>query len=74
MTVYLIRAQSGAFLARDLSWMHPAPGADLFATPHRDVAVNQLVELTLADPALRAQVVSCAGDGQGKPDLSSLAA
>jgi hypothetical protein len=74
MELYLIRAQSGEFLDRHLEWVAAPDPVTLFQTPHRDVALNQLVELNARDIRLRATVLPCNRDAKGRPDLESLVA
>ena len=74
MTVFIIQSESGKFLDKHLVWVKDADSASLFRTPHKDVALNQLIEINTRDISLRARVVTCATDNRGLPDLASLAA
>ena len=74
MTLYIIQSHSGEFLTRQLEWAADVRAGDLFQTPHRDVALNQLIELNARDINLRASVKTCDSDDRGQPDLTSLAA
>lgn len=67
MSLYLIQNQAGAYLDKQLNWcLIPDPN-QLFRTPHRDVALNQLVELNARDISIRASVVSCEVNDKGLP-------
>ena len=68
MTLYIIELMSGEFLDRHQAWVK-APNADaLFQTPHKDVALNQLIELNAKDINLRARVITCDTDDRGQPE------
>ncbi len=69
MTCYLLQNDRGEFLDKSLEWVPGARADEVFQTPHRDVALNQLVELTTRDFNLRARVVSCELDDRGRPRL-----
>ena len=74
MTVYIIQSEAGKFLDKDLAWVAAADANSLFRTPHKDVALNQLIEINTRDISLRARVVTCQTDDRGRPDLTSIAA
>ena len=67
MTVYVIEHADGRCLNRDLQWDTVETTAELFYSPHWDMALNQLLELNADDIHLRAQVVSCSADKKGHP-------
>lgn len=71
MTLYIIQSQSGAYLDKQLAWVSAADASSLFHTPHKDVALNQLIELNTRDINLRATVVPCEVDDRGRPQLAS---
>jgi hypothetical protein len=70
MTLYLIQKQTGEFLHKQLGWTPPMEPSQLFRTPHKDVALNQLIELNTKDVSLRAAVVTCDTDDKGLPLLA----
>ncbi len=73
MTLYILQNQRGEFLDKQLNWV-PAEAGNLFHSPHRDVALNQLIELNARDIRLRARVVACEADDKGRPQAASVAA
>lgn len=66
MTLFIVRDSSGKLLAKDLTWTHD-PEAELFKTPHKDIALNQLLELNAQNIHLRARVVACQQDAHKQP-------
>lgn len=67
MTLFIIQTQQGEFLDKQLNWAPPGDVSNLFHTPHRDVALNQLIELNARDVQLRASVMTCTADEKGRP-------
>lgn len=60
-TVFVIRNQNGHYLGRHGEWLDGSHVPALFRTEHRDVAVNELVEVNLRDFDLRGEVVGFEG-------------
>lgn len=69
MAVFIIRNSRGEVLDKQLQWVSGGNGANLYCTPHKDIALNQLVELTSKDFTLRASVAECEVDDKGRPRL-----
>lgn len=69
MTCFLLQNNRGEFLDKSLEWASGAKADEVFQTSHRDVALNQLVELTTRDFSLRARVINCELDDRGRPRL-----
>lgn len=67
MGVFVIRNADGYYLNRESLWSSAEPGSELFYSPHRDVALNQLLEVNAHDVLLRASVVECPADARGRP-------
>ena len=72
MQLYIIRSQKGPYLSKQLEWLDHCPPAQLYATPHKDVALNQLIELNTRDVELRATVIACERDERGHPRPEAL--
>ncbi len=75
MTLFIVKDATGNLLAKDMSWTRD-PKAELFSTPHKDIALNQLLELNAQNIQLRAQVLACEQDAKKRPivaDESELA-
>lgn len=71
MSLYVIQSRSGQFLDKHLGWQDYPNPAQLFSTPHKDIALNQLIELNAKDVQLRASVVACQADERGNPILET---
>ena len=67
MKTYIIQSQDMATLDKHLQWTHNVDSSSLFYTPHRDIALNQLIELNAKNISLRASIVECAADSKGRP-------
>lgn len=69
MAVFILQRDNDCILTRGLEWSWDTIPQTAFTTPHRDVALNQLLELTLKDTQLRAHIVSCPLNERGLPTL-----
>lgn len=67
MKIYIIKNQDGSILGKDLEWLDGTDASLVFSAPHRDIALNQLIELNAKDINLRAQLVDCEADKKGYP-------
>ncbi len=74
MALYLIENQCGQLLSQELTWIDASETDALFSSPHKDQAINQLVELSSRDISLRGKVIHCAVDDRGRPLLTQLTA
>ena len=70
MKIYILQTQDQRSLNKDLEWSSEADRNAVFQTPHRDIAINQLIELNAKDISLRAAVVECEADNKGRPLLT----
>jgi len=69
MTIFILQNQHQQYLEKSLEWNNETDANQLFKTPHKDVALNQLMELNSKDIQLRATVVSCELNSAGNPVL-----
>ncbi len=69
MTVFILQNQHEQYLHKSLERVDGCDANQLFKTPHRDVALNQLMELNAKDIQLRAKIISCELDSSGNPRL-----
>ena len=70
MKIYILQTQGQRTLNKDLEWSSEADRNAVFQTPHRDIAINQLIELNAKDISLRAAIVECEADSKGRPVLT----
>ncbi|MBT5577931.1 MAG: hypothetical protein HOJ99_05490 [Porticoccaceae bacterium] len=71
MKIYILQTQDNRILNKDLEWSSDADRNGIFHTPHRDIALNQLIELNAKDINLRAALIECETDSKGRPVLCS---
>jgi hypothetical protein len=69
MTVFILQNQHDQFLDKSLQWVNHCGAKQLFKNSHRDIALNQLMELNAKDIQLRAKLVTCPLDAKGNPVL-----
>lgn len=67
MKIYIIKNHDESILGKDLEWLDGTDASLVFSTPHRDIALNQLIELNAKDINLRAQIVECEANKKGHP-------
>ncbi len=77
--VFLLQNQHQQLLSRQGEWVDGREAGSLFRTPHRDEAVNQMIEVNAKDYTLRIKVLECELNERGLPllnddDLPPLAA
>ena len=69
--LFILKDAVGNLLTKDLLWASDCEVTELFRTPHKDVALNQLLEINAGDVELRAQIVACEVDNKNRPIISS---
>ena len=67
MKIYIIKSHDESILGKGFDWMDGTNASQIFNTKHRDIALNQLIELNAKDIYLRAQIVECEADKKGRP-------
>jgi hypothetical protein len=67
MKIYIIKSHDESILGKDFDWQDGTNASQIFNTPHRDIALNQLIELNAKDINLRAQIIECEADKKGRP-------
>ena len=70
MKIFILQTQDQRILNNDLEWSSEADRNAIFHTPHKDIAINQLIELNAKDISLRASVAECEADSKGRPVLT----
>lgn len=67
MKIYIIKSHDESILGKDFEWLDGTDANQVFNTEHRDIALNQLIELNAKDINLRAQIIECEADKKGRP-------
>ena len=67
--VFIIRNQLGQYWIRAGEWVDGREPQRIMKLRHHDEAVNLLVELSAKDVTLRGEVLPCALDERGEPDV-----
>ena len=62
MQNYILQNSDKCYLNKDLQWCSNILPNEVFKTIHRDIALNQLIELNAKDINLRATIVSLDSD------------
>lgn len=70
MTVFVIQDTDGRYLNREAQWNDAESTVAVFYSPHKDIALNQLLEVNAQDVLLRAQVVACPSNAKGRPVIT----
>ena len=70
MTLFIVKDAAGNLLTKELLWTRESTTAELFSTPHRDIALNQLLELNAGNITFRAEIVTCPADDKNRPVLN----
>lgn len=68
--LYILRNQAGAFLGKQKDWLDGRDRGALYKTPHKDEAINQMVEVNTKDFEQRITVLACQSDQRGLPVLN----
>ena len=63
----MLQRHDKAILSKDLDWTCDVTSNDIFYSPHRDIVLNQLVELNSKQIDLRVNVIECEADANGRP-------
>ena len=67
MKIFILQRYDAAALSKDLDWTCDVTSNDTFYSPHRDIALNQLVELNAKQIGLRVNIIEYEADGNGRP-------
>ena len=67
MKIFILQRCDTAVLSKELEWNCDVSSNDIFHSPHRDIALNQLVELNAKQIDLRVNIIECEADANGRP-------
>lgn len=68
-TIYLLQNQHKRLLNKRGEWIDGREASTLFRTPHRDEALNQMIEVNARDYTLRIRILECTLNERGIPLL-----
>ncbi|MCV6622516.1 MAG: hypothetical protein OIF51_12280 [Cellvibrionaceae bacterium] len=57
--VFILQNQDGYFLSKQKEWVDGRDASVLYRSPHRDEALNQMVEVNSKDYTQRISIVDC---------------
>lgn len=69
MAVFVLQDINDNFLTKALEWRDDCSVTEVYCSPHRDVALNHLLEVNAKNPDLRARVVACEAGPKNRPLL-----
>ena len=69
MKVYILKTQNNLVLNKNFEWSSEPHRDTVFSSTHRDIALNQLIEINAKDISLRVSIVECEADSKGRPIL-----
>ena len=71
MKLYILKTRNNLVLNRNCEWSDEPHRDTVFCTEHRDIALNQLIEVNAKDTDLRVYMVECDSDAKGRPILAA---
>lgn len=67
--LFILQNQDRLFLGKQKDWLDGRDLGALFKTPHKDEAINQLVEVSAKDYTQRVKLLVCAPNEKGLPSI-----
>ena len=65
--IYVVRSVEGHYLSKHNEWLSGKDSSAIYFAKHQDVALNQLIDITIKDINVRAKIVECELDDKQKP-------
>jgi hypothetical protein len=65
--IFILQNQNKHFFSKNKEWVDGFDANTLFKTPHKDEAINQMVEISSKDYLQRIKIIHCALDNKGLP-------
>ncbi len=69
MAVFVLQDNDHNFLTKALEWRDDCNATEVYCSPHKDGALNHLLEVNAKNPELRARVVACEAGPKNRPLL-----
>lgn len=67
--IFILQNQLNLFLGKQNNWLDGRDLNALYKTPHKDEAINQMVEASSKDYTQRIKIISCAPNEKGLPSI-----
>lgn len=67
--LFILQNQDKLFFGKQKDWLDGRDPGSLYKTPHKDEAINQLVEVSSKDYTQRIKVLACAANDKGLPAI-----
>jgi hypothetical protein len=67
--IFILQNQNKHFFGKNKEWVDGFDPNVLFKTPHKDEAINQMVEISSKDYLQRVKILSCEIDEKGLPTI-----
>lgn len=71
--LFVIRNDANLYLGKHGDWHNGSDPHAVFRSPHKDIALNELIEQNSRDISMRASVLAVGTDDKGLPKLEVLA-
>ncbi|WP_111641569.1 hypothetical protein [Marinimicrobium alkaliphilum] len=66
-SVYILQNQDQQFLSKQREWLDGRDAGLLYKTPHKDEAINLMVEVSAKDYTQRIRLLACRTNDKGLP-------
>ena len=67
---FILQNQDLRFYGKNKEWLDGYDASSLFKTPHKDEAINQMVEISSKDYTQRVKIITCDTDEKGLPIIA----
>lgn len=67
--IFILQNQHNLFLGKQNNWLDGRDLNALYKTPHKDEAINQMVEASSKDYTQRIKIISCSPNEKGLPSI-----
>ncbi len=67
--IFILQNQHNLFLGKQNNWLDGRDLNALYKTPHKDEAINQMVEASSKDYTQRIKIISCPPNEKGLPSI-----
>lgn len=69
--VFVLQNQHKRFLNRQNEWVDGREAGTLYKTPHKDEAINQMVEASAKDYTQRVRLLACPLNSKNQPQIEA---